>query len=185
MDFFCKNCDACQLFKNQPPIVENHPRPNVDIMWVGLSAKKWQQPLSLSSRSGLLIAEAEDEYFPKLLTYKTNLVKCLPLDSAGKIRYPSKEEIRFCIENLDREIKFLVHPHIVFLLGNIVSSAVFQHLGEKSPKVEGYSYSWIKKDGVFYVPIQHPSYISTYKKKEASDYRYGIYRAIVTLINCR
>lgn len=49
-------------------------------------------------------------------TYKTNLVKCLPLTEQQKLRYPSKKEMDKCFDNLVSEINAM-SPKIVFLLG--------------------------------------------------------------------
>ena len=40
-------------------------------------------------------------------TYKTNLVKCLPLTEEQKLRYPNKKEIDSCYEHLAEEIQEL------------------------------------------------------------------------------
>ena len=52
-------------------------------------------------------------------TYKTNLVKCLPLTEQQKLRYPSKKEMDKCFDNLVSEINAM-SPKIVFLLGEKV-----------------------------------------------------------------
>ena len=58
-----------------------------EIMWVGLSAKEVtsdiEGPLSIKTNSGKILREIEEELKNKL-TYKTNLVKCLPLDQKKK-----------------------------------------------------------------------------------------------------
>ena len=97
-----KKCRKCNLYINQLPLLDK--KDNCDVMWVGLSAKKVDDidknyPLEKNTNSGLLIKEIEDK-LPSLNYYKTNLVKCLPLDNKGKIRYPSTNEMNKCISNL-------------------------------------------------------------------------------------
>ena len=82
-----KNCRRCNLYRNQLPLLDK--KDKCDVMWVGLSAKKVDDidknyPLEENTNSGLLIKEIED-VLPSLNYYKTNLVKCLPLDNKGKI----------------------------------------------------------------------------------------------------
>ncbi|MBE6155041.1 MAG: hypothetical protein E7163_05710 [Firmicutes bacterium] len=133
-----------------------------DVMWVGLSAKKVNNlktnyPLEEDTNSGKIIKEVED-LLPNVQFYKTNLVKCLPLDDNKKIRYPNKTEMEACINNLVKEIEYL-KPKIVFLLGNKVNNFVIGHLKQNNIIIKTY----IKK-------IQHPSYIHTYKRKNKQDY---------------
>ncbi len=131
-------------------------------MWVGLSAKEVDDidknyPLEGNTNSGLLIKEIED-VLPSLDYYKTNLVKCLPLDNKGKIRYPSTNEMNKCINNLLLEIE-VMNPKIIFLLGNIVYNFISKYISKNNIKIN----SLIKH-------IEHPSYIYVYKKKEKDNY---------------
>ena len=63
----------------------------------------------------------------EVITYKTNLVKCLPLTEEQKLRYPNRKEIDSCFEHLVGEIQ-VMSPKIVFLLGEKVYSSVGKHL---------------------------------------------------------
>lgn len=90
--------------------------------------------------------------------YKTNLVKCLPLDSNKKLRYPTKKEIDMCINNLLCEISYF-KPRVIFLLGNKVSSYVEKYLKNNNILINSKI-----------ITIYHPSYIWIYKKKELDKY---------------
>lgn len=109
-----KQCQKCNLYQNQPPLIEECEA--CDVMWVGLSAKKITDnkgmPLAPSTNTGKIIAEIE-ETIGLDKSYKTNLVKCAPLDDNSKLRYPKKEEVGVCIENLIVEIKYL-QPKVIF-----------------------------------------------------------------------
>lgn len=154
------NCRNCHLCLNQLPLIDK--KEKCDVMWVGLSAKRvenieFNYPLEEDTNSGKIIKEIEDN-LPNINYYKTNLVKCLPIDDNGKIRYPSNEEMNVCINNLIKEIE-LLNPKIIFLLGNNVSKFI-----------EGY----IKKNNIelnfCFKKIAHPSYIYIYKRRNKQDY---------------
>ena len=169
-----KQCQKCNLCKNQRPLLDIEQ--NCQIFWVGLSAKKTQsnneRPLSLNTNSGKILHSGEEKC-GNIVTYKTNLVKCLPLTDEKKLRYPTVREIDCCYDNLMVEIKAL-SPHIVFLLGEKVCAAVEKHLTIQLPKWEGYSYNYLTYEGIHYVPIQHPSYIYVYRRNKMDDYINGI-----------
>lgn len=160
----CNNCKDCCLCNNQEPMFDK--KKHADIMWVGLSAKikenEDDKPLSANTKSGILISEIE-ERIPEFTTYKTNIVKCPPIEN-GKLRYPTNEEISYCIGNLESEF-MEVKPRVVFLLGNLVADAIGKHFSLNFRKHEGYDYSYTTYQDMFFVPIHHPSYIHVYKRK--------------------
>lgn len=177
-----KGCERCELCKNQCPLLDK--RRDCQIVWVGLSAKKTEKndeiPLSPETNSGMLIKRVE-ELCSNVTTYKTNLVKCLPLDEQKKLRYPNNKEIDSCFVNLKNEIDEL-KPRIVFLLGEKVYSSVGKHLDIKFEKWNAYDYCYKEYERTFFVPIQHPSYIYVYKRRQIDDYVYGIERMIEHLL---
>lgn len=153
----CRNCHLCS---NQLPIIDK--KEQCDVMWVGLSAKKVNNletsyPLKDDTNSCKILKEVED-ILPNIKYYKTNLVKCLPLDEKGKIRYPNTEEMNTCINNLISEIQFL-KPKIVFLLGNNVSNFVEKYIQKNNINLD-----------VYFKKIEHPSYIYVYKRKNKQEY---------------
>lgn len=155
-----KNCRKCKLYKNQEPLVDK--KYKCDIMWVGLSAKKVEDveknyPLENNTISGKLIEEIEKKR-EDLTFYKTNLVKCLPLNEKGKLRYPTETEMEICIKNLLIEIREL-KPKVVILLGNNVSKFVTQYCKKNHIKLDVKVWS-----------IEHPSYICVYKRKNKDAY---------------
>ena len=89
-----------------------------------------------------------------LLCYRSNMVKCVPLNEEGKIRYPDNLEIENCIENLEYELN-IVNPKVVVFLGRLV---------------EKYLKKKIIELGYNVITIYHPSYIYVYRKKEIEKY---------------
>lgn len=122
-----RKCQKCGLCFNQKPLLEG--KKECQIFWVGLSAKiiknEDEIPLSPDTNTGMLIQKIE-QMLGEVDTYKTNLVKCVPLNEQNKLRYPNKKEIDSCFGNLKKEIKEL-SPRIVFLLGEKVYSSVEKH----------------------------------------------------------
>ena len=159
---------------------------NANVMWVGLSAKKaanagtYAVPLHIDTNTGKLVAEIEAQCH-HINFYKTNLVKFAPLDSMGKLRYPTPEECTLCYPELQIEIQ-TVNPRIVLLLGNKTATFVFRQLGLQIPKLS-YKYQAFEYEGRSYVPIQHPSYIMVYKQKEKDQYVQAVKAVIERLIS--
>ena len=152
-------CSKCNLCNNQKPLLDK--KYKCDVMWVGLSAKKVNDvnesiPLCNDTNSGKIIELIENE-LPNLNFYKTNLVKCLPLDESNKLRYPFISEMNFCVDNLLLEIKKL-EPKIIFVLGKKTYDFISEY----------FSKNMIDMNKVVY--IEHPSYIYVYKRKNVADY---------------
>lgn len=177
------NCKRCPLYKNQSPLIEI--KDYCDVMWIGLSAKKIgmqsedEYPLSPLTKSGQLIKQIESS-FEDVVTYKTNLVKCLPLDRSGKLRYPSNEEITKCVHHIKYEIDML-KPKIVIMLGQLVTDAVAKFFGIRIDKSTSFDYTYEHYNGVYFISVQHPSYISVYKREFISNYQTAITRLVQEL----
>lgn len=177
-----RECQKCRLCFNQKPLLDIEK--DCQIFWVGLSAKKTVSdikiPLSPETNTGSLIQQIE-RMFGGLNTYKTNLVKCVPLTEQQKLRYPNKEEIDSCFEHLLSEIHTM-SPKIVFLLGERVYSSVGNHLEIEFEKWNGFEYHYKEFERTYYVPIHHPSYIWVYKKKRMDEYIKSIEEIINQLL---
>lgn len=177
-----KKCQSCGLCSNQKPLLDCERDCNV--FWVGLSAKKIrtkdETPLSSSTNSGSIIDRIESDC-ASVIGYRTNLVKCLPLNEDKKLRYPNKIEIDSCFENLASEIESLT-PKIIFLLGEKVSSSVSRHLDIHFEKWSNFEYTYAEYSKSFFVPIHHPSYIHIYKRKQIDEYLSGVAEVIERLL---
>ncbi len=132
-------------------------------------------PLSPDTRSGGLIYSIESEFRDRLSFYKTNLVKCLPLNSkTGKIRYPLKKEMQKCFQNFEVEIEVL-KPSIIFLLGKQVSDFVLSRYMFKEYRLDNnFKYESYRLENVELIPVHHPSYILVYKRRFIKNYISGI-----------
>lgn len=165
------NCRKCNMCNNQLPLLDK--ADECDVMWVGLSAKEVINvlediPLSATTKSGVLISEIETEI--KICKYyKTNVVKCLPLNEEGKLRYPTRKEMDLCISNLFREIE-VMKPKIVFLLGKNVIKSFESNMNMVFDDFNDYNYKMYNVGKISIVPIHHPSYISVYKSRSKGNY---------------
>ena len=177
-----RKCQKCSLCQNQKPLLDSEKK--CHIFWVGLSAKKMESgsaiPLSPETNSGMLIQKIEQMY-AEIVTYKTNLVKCLPLTEQQKLRYPNRKEIDCCFENLVSEIHTM-SPRIVFLLGEKVYSTVGRHFKIQFDKWDEFDYRYKEHDGIYFVPIHHPSYIYVYKRKSMNAYIKSVEKIIKRLL---
>ncbi len=136
--------------------------------WVGISQKKDKKNLSKDSLSGSLISEIE-RHIKNIKSYKTNLVDFAPTDKTGKLCYPTKIEIDQNFNILWNNIIYK-KPKIIFLLGGIVLSAFENNLKIKITKWNNYDYFVTRFNKLTIIPIQHPSYIRVYKKKDTKKY---------------
>lgn len=177
-----KHCRACGLYLNQYPALDK--TKSSSVFWVGLSAVKFVEtshkaPLSADTRSGELISKIEAEFNDKVSFYKTNLVKCLPLNIAtGKIRYPLKKEMSKCFPNLRSEID-TIKPKLVFLLGKQVSDFVLSEFNiDEVDKKSDFDYVTYESEGVSFIPIHHPSYVLVYRRKFIENYVAGVRKHI-------
>jgi uracil-DNA glycosylase family 4 len=148
-----RQCKACGLYLNQLPVVDNTKRASV--FWVGLSSvfipeDEEKLPLSPYTRSGALINKIEQPFINEISFYKTNIVKCLPLNN-NKIRYPFKHEMEKCYPNLETEIEIL-NPSFVFLLGKQVATFVLEkHSLVDAVLDENFNYNAFVVDNVKYI----------------------------------
>ncbi len=176
-------CQKCDLCANQQPLLQKNVK-RASIFWVGLSAVKIvglsdEEPLSPITNTGKLISEIEN-MLPSLDFYKTNVVKCLPLDKSGKIRYPTISEMNSCFQNIEIEIdKF--NPRIVVLLGTQVSQFFLkQHNIKLTTFDDNFAYKAIGANNIKFLPIHHPSYIQIYKRKKSNEYKNSVSMAILS-----
>lgn len=172
----CSNkvCKSCGLYLFQLPVFES--ALTADVFWVGLSAVAFEKgveplPLAPNTNTGALISMIEEPLLNSVQFYKTNLVKCAPIkNDNGKIRYPLQHEMEKCYPNLEYELEILA-PKLVFLLGKQVAEFTMKKMGINNVTLsDSYKYQTFEIDGVYYVPVHHPSYILIYKRRHLSKY---------------
>lgn len=167
-----KACKSCGLNIYQGPALE--PAKRAHVFWVGLSAVAFEEdeerlPLSPLTPSGSLIHSIEMPLRTQFSFYKTNLVKCAPLEE-NKVRYPLSHEMEKCFPNFEWELEYL-RPKTVFLLGKQVADFVFRKFClPKASLSEDFHYQTVKIGGARFVPVHHPSYILVYKRKFLEQY---------------
>lgn len=160
------NCSSCSKGLLQKP------KERAFVMFVGLSAKPEANDLCPTTNTGKLISAIEERIAGSMGIYRTNAVKCAPLDSAGKLRYPTESELKACLPRLLAEIES-VSPKVVVPLGGIVSRFLLQSLGEGrqfSGFGADFDYETYPLDLGYAMPIHHPSYIWIYRRKRVNEY---------------
>lgn len=154
-------CLECSLCDNPGPLMDMCR--SADVMVVGLSAKiaKYDNeiPLDGRTRSGRVIDELEHIAKEQgLMVYRTNIVKCAPLDEKKKLRYPQNAEMDACLGYFEEEIK-MISPQTIILLGDIVRKTVMKKWGVNIPKPEDNQIHIINFDGKSIAAVYHPSYV--------------------------
>jgi uracil-DNA glycosylase len=167
-----KACKSCGLGIYQGPAFDQFKKSNV--FWVGLSAVQFDEgqeklPLSPLTRSGSLIHSIEVPLKREFSFYKTNLVKCAPVQK-NKIRYPVAHEMEKCFPNFQWELDHL-QPTIIFLLGKQVADFILKKIGlTKTYLPDNFQYKTFQIGNFTFIPIHHPSYVLIYKRKSLAQY---------------
>lgn len=168
------NCSKCLLYVNQLPLYDKTCM-KADVMWIGLSAKMYLPeeniiPLDVSTNTGKIIRKIE-EVNPEFRYYKSNLVKCAPIDTKGKLRYPTNKEMNLCFPLLCEEIQNIA-PSIIFLLGTKVSKFILKKcdFSSKITLNKDFIYQILPYKNTKLVSVHHPAYISVYRHKKESEY---------------
>lgn len=155
------DCRKCDLYINQLPLMDASIKS--DIMLIGLSAKIKKNgdevPLDERTRSGKLVSQmgiiAKKHGY---CIYRTNIVKCPPIGDDAKLRYPNKEEIDSCFENLLKEID-VVEPRIIFMFGKIVIDTICDKLTIRQKVEVSTGFEYYKWNRRILVKSYHPAYI--------------------------
>ena len=169
-------CKNCTLHLNQKPALNAYEKS--DIIWLGLSAKLREGflPLDENTLSGSIIKKAEEQ-LEGIKSYKTNLIKCVPLSPDMKLRYPTKKEMDLCYKNFLCELE-VISPSVIVLLGQRVSNFVFEKAHITRCRLAGYSYSPARVGKYSFIAVHHPSYIGVYRRKDINCYIDGIVDAV-------
>ena len=142
------------------------------IMFVGLSSKPGTAALCPTTNSGKLVGEIEKRVIEIFSVYKTNLVKCAPLDESGKLRYPTLVEMKACLPHLLTEIDHF-QPRVIVPLGGQVSKFMISTL-MSDQHFDGFAndfrYQMFSFNSSIMLPVHHPSYIWIYRRKKISQY---------------
>ena len=96
--------------------------------------------------------------------YRTNIVKGVPLDDHGKLRYPKKKEIERCFRNLMNEIE-MISPKVLILLGDMVRNSVEDKWKIEIKKPTEEELPVLKYKDKYIISMYHPSYLLRSKKR--------------------
>lgn len=108
--------------------------------------------------------------------YVTNVLKYMPVDSTGRIRKPTPEEISASREYLGQEI-MVINPKVVCLLGATALTAIFPNYTSISKYRGNFM---LDSAGFTYIATYHPSFFQ-YPGNE--KYKPKIVRDFETLVN--
>ena len=141
-------------------------------MFVGLSSKPGTKALCPTTNSGKLIGEIESRIAETFSAYKTNLVKCAPLDESGKLRYPNLAEMKACLPRLLVGIEHF-QPRVNVPLGGKVAKFMIATL-MSDQRFDGFAddfkYQAFSFNNSLLLPVHHPSYIWIYRRKRIPQY---------------
>lgn len=122
------------------------------VVFVGLSNKKDKEPFDKTTNSGKIISEVINHL--EYECFKLNLVPFAPINKFGKLRYPTKEEIKRSLNYFKKEIE-KINPDCIVGLSNIVNNELKK----------------IKEYQSILICEKHPSYIYVYKKADLEQYK--------------
>lgn len=149
-----KSCTKCGLHATRTNTVFSRGNPQASICIVGEAPGEDEdlQGLPFVGRSGKLLDETLTSLGidPTKDVYVCNIVKCRPPGN----RKPTEEEVNFCIDFLEEQLK-LLGPKIIVALGNTaVSSLLPVDFG--ITKIHG---KFFKRNDTQVMPAYHPSYV--------------------------
>ena len=163
-----QECYKCPLNGIQAPLLDKYKK--ADIMIIGLSAKKHtfdnERPLDTRTRSGKVIDELDQAVGRQGLSmYRSNLVKCAPIDRHNKLRYPNQQEIDRCFENIKLEI-IEVSPRIIVVLGEMVRATFETKWNIQIKKPTETEIPVLKLENRWIISMYHPSYLMRSQKRK-------------------
>jgi uracil-DNA glycosylase len=149
-----KSCTKCGLHASRTNTVFARGNPQASLCIVGEAPGEEEdlQGLPFVGRSGKLL----DETLVSLGldvdadVYVCNIVKCRPPGN----RRPSDEEVNFCADFLEEQLK-LVSPKVLVALGNTAVSGLLP-LDGGITKIHG---KLFKRGTLPVIPVYHPSYV--------------------------
>lgn len=148
------SCVKCELSKTRTHTVFSRGNPLSYITICGESPGEEEdaQGVPFVGRSGKLLDEVLTEAGLDIAKdiYVCNIIKCRPPGN----RRPSDEEIDFCIDYLEDQLK-AVKPKVIVALGNTAISGLLP-LDGGITKIHG---KFFKRGTIYVVPVYHPSYV--------------------------
>lgn len=154
------------------------------IYFVGLSAKPDCAHLSSQTCTGNVIEEII-RGLPDVTSIKTNLVKNVPLDQRGKLRYPDSVEMEQGWKDLQNEINQM-SPNLLVTLGLQVSFFVRTQMGVQPEKpwlpADFSSKTYLSQSKPYLLSVHHPSFVFVYRRKYVTNYVSSVIQSISSLV---
>ena len=157
-------------------------KPLVYFVW--LSAKPMCEHLAPETRTGNII-EQIIHHLPSVRIVKTNLVKTPPIDQAGNLRYPSRNEMNVGWNELQNEMNQRF-PDLLVTLGQQVSFFLRSQMGVQPAKPQlpsDFSYkSYLSQSQSNILSVHHPSFVFVYRRKDIENYVDNVVLSILSLV---
>lgn len=151
LEHTCLNCKRCKLCEQRMNVVFGVGNINADIMFIGEGPGEQEdiQGEPFVGPAGKLLDDMLSIIdLNRSNVYIANIVKCRPPQN----RDPSPEEQDACFEYLQNQIN-MVAPKIIVCLGRIAAKRLYL----PDCKITREHGIWIHRDGVWIIPIYHPS----------------------------
>lgn len=150
-----KSCTKCGLHATRTNTVFSRGNPTAAICIVGEAPGEDEdlQARPFVGRSGKLLDEtlAKLGLDPEKDVYICNIIKCRPPNN----RRPTTEEVNFCIDYLEEQLK-LVAPKVIVALGSTSVDALMPANTLGITKIRGKIFKYNK---IPLLPTYHPSYV--------------------------
>jgi len=154
------------------------------IYFIGLSAKPDCDHLSSQTCTGNVV-EQIIHGLPDVTSVKTNLVRTIPVDQRGKLRYPDSAEMEQGWKDLQNEINQM-SPHLLVTLGHQVSFFVRTQMGVQPAKpqlpADFSSKTYLSQSRPYLLSVHHPSFVFVYRRKYIANYVSSVIQSISSLI---
>lgn len=150
-----KSCTKCGLHATRTNTVFSRGNPAAPICFVGEAPGEDEdlQARPFVGRSGKLLDETLTKLGldPEKDVYICNIIKCRPPQN----RRPTTEEVNFCIDFLEEQLK-LVSPKVIVALGSTSVDSLLPANTLGITKIRGKLFKYNK---IPLMPTYHPSYV--------------------------
>lgn len=149
-----KSCTKCGLHATRTNTVFSRGNPKAGLCFVGEAPGEDEdlQGIPFVGKSGKLLDETLTSIGldPANDIYVCNIIKCRPPSN----RKPAEEEVNFCIDFLEEQLK-LINPKVIIALGNTAVGGLLP-IDYGITKIHGKFY---KRGPAHVMPCYHPSYV--------------------------
>lgn len=156
----CKKCGLFKTCKSPKMPITGQGKRKIYILAEASGKQEDEQNTQLIGRAGTLLRErlAERGIDLDIDCWKDNSTRCRPKDDKGENRKPTKQEIKYCKDNIDKSIKEL-QPDFIWLFGKSALESFYMNRFSDL-EVSNWRNLCIpdRKTGAYIFPMYHPSY---------------------------